>query len=52
MAYYWQQLVLMEKKLEYSEGEKKEIEKYFNEINKINEYSKIVPQELIDNLLN
>ena len=41
-----------EKKLEYSEGEKKEIEKYFNEINKINEYSKIVPQELIDNLLN
>lgn len=41
-----------EKKFECSEEEKKKMEQYFTEINKIYEYSKIVPQDLINNLLN
>ena len=39
-------------KFECSEEEKKKMEQYFTEINKIYEYSKIVPQDLINNLLN
>ena len=39
-------------KLEYSEEEKNMINQYTNEINKIYEYSKVIPEELINNILN
>ena len=42
----------IEKKLEYSEEEKKTMEQYLNEINKIYDYSKVIPEDLINNLLN
>ena len=42
----------IEKKLEYSEEEKKTMAQYLNEINKIYDYSKVIPGDLINNLLN
>ena len=42
----------IEKKLEYSEEEKKTMDQYLNEINKIYDYSKVIPEDLITNLLN
>ena len=42
----------IEKKLEYSEEEKKTMDQYLNEINKIYDYSKVIPGDLITNLLN
>lgn len=47
-----QKYIKKEKKLEYTKEEKETMDKYLNEINKINEYSKIVPKDLINNLLN
>ena len=42
----------IEKKLEYSEEEKTKINQYISEVNKIYEYSKVIPEDLINNLLN